>query len=63
MRFEYKYVKLLDDFNGQKAVEDMLNRMGSEGWELVQGVVLNGWGIMKRAVAVAAGDSGLRKVA
>lgn len=53
MRFEYKYVKLLDDFGGQKAVEAELNRLGAEGWDLVATGVQGGFGIMKRTVAVA----------
>lgn len=60
MRFEYRYIKLVDDFAGQKAVEAELNRLGADGWDLATGVLPGGWGIMKRAAATLAE---LRKVA
>jgi hypothetical protein len=48
--FEYKRVNLLPGIDGVAAVDAELNRLGAEGWLLMDMVLPGGCGIMRREI-------------
>jgi predicted nuclease with RNAse H fold len=55
LTFEYRYVRVVDESAGAEAALRELNRLGSEGWEILPVLLPGGRSLAKRAIRCAEG--------